>query len=112
MANKADKEGMIILFQRIPPKRIEKEIFVKLLPCNNCFRYDHGRKDCKEEKKTLCAYCGSDGHKQSSCVNPEPKCLNCGEAHRTLAAQCKIKKELIKKGKKLDKDRAPVVGAR
>ena len=99
MANKADKEGMII-FQRIPPKRIEKEIFVKLLPCNNCFRYDHETKDCKEEKKILCAYCSSDGHKQSSCVNPGPKCLNCGEAHRTLAAQCKIRKELIKTKRK------------
>ena len=100
MANRADKEGMIILFQRIPPKRIEKEIFVKLMPCNNCFKYDHETKNCTEEKKILCAYCGSDGHKQSSCVNPDPKCLNCGEAHRTLAAQCKVRKELIKTKRK------------
>ena len=54
MANKAVSEGMIILYQRVPPKLIDKEIFIKLTPCNNCFQYDHETKKCKEEKLTVC----------------------------------------------------------
>ena len=100
MANKAIKDGIIILNQRIPPRRIEKEIFVKLMPCNNCYNYEHETKNCTREKQTLCAFCGESGHRQSDCKNTSPKCINCGEAHRTLAAQCKIRKDLIKKRRK------------
>ena len=92
MATRALNNGLIILFQRVPPRRIEKEIFVRLLPCNNCYGYDHDTKSCKEAKQTLCAFCGSSGHKQSTCTSLTPKCINCGEAHRTLAAQCHIRK--------------------
>ena len=100
MANKAIKEGIIILNQRIPPRRIEKEIFVKLMPCNNCYNYEHETKNCTGEKQTLCAFCGESGHRQNACENTTPRCINCGEAHRTLAAQCKIRKDLIKKRRK------------
>ena len=100
MATRALNDGLIILFQRVPPRRIEKEIFVKLLPCNNCYGYDHDTKSCKEAKQTLCAFCGSSGHKQSTCTSLTPKCINCGEAHRTLAAQCHIRKEIIKTKRK------------
>ena len=34
------------------------------------------------------------------CEATEPKCINCGGDHRTLAAACKIRKELIKKRSK------------
>ena len=100
MANKAIKEGIIILNQRIPPRRIEKEIFVKLMPCNNCYNYKHETKNCTQEKQMMCAFCGESGHRQSDCKNTLPKCINCGEAHRTLAAQCKIHKDLIRKRRK------------
>ena len=53
MANKTVSEGMIILYRRVPPKHIEKEIFIKLKPCNNCFQYDHKMMKCKEEKLTV-----------------------------------------------------------
>ena len=96
MANKAVTEGMIILYQRIPPRQIEKEIFMKLTPCNNCFQYDHETKKSKEEKLTVCAFCGASGHKQSACKSTTPKCINCGRSHRTLAAQCLLRKQLIK----------------
>ena len=100
MANKAVKEGIIILNQRIPPRKIEKEIFVKLVPCNNCFNYEHETKNCTREKQTLCVFCGESGHRQSECGNTAARCINCGEAHRTLAARCKVRKDLIKKRRK------------
>ena len=52
------------------------------------------------EKQTLCAYCGEKGHKQSECLSMTPKCINCGDPHRTLAAQCPIRKGLIKTRRK------------
>ena len=50
MANKAAKEGLVILNQRIPPRRLEKEIFVKLTPCSNCYRYEHDTKNCNNQE--------------------------------------------------------------
>ena len=100
MANRAVKEGIIILNQRIPARRVEREIFVNLKTCNNCYKYDHDTKNCTMEKQTLCAYCGEKGHKQSECLSMTPKCINCGDPHRTLAAQCPIRKGLIKTKRK------------
>ena len=80
MANRAAKDGIIILSQRIPARRIEKEIFVKLMPCNNCYGYDHETKNCTKEKLT-CAYCGEEGHKQNNCRSETPRCLNYSGAH-------------------------------
>ena len=51
MATRALNNGLIILFQRVPPRRIEKEIFVKLLPCNNCYGYDHDTKSAKRPSR-------------------------------------------------------------
>ena len=106
MAQRAIKEGMVILNQRIPARRIEKEIFVKLTPCNNCYAYNHETKKCPKEKMTLCANCGEEGHKQSNCEARSPRCINCGEEHRTLAAQCMIRKDLIKEKRKIIRDRS------
>ena len=50
MAQRAIKEGMVILNQRIPARRIEREIFVKLTLCNNCYAYNHEIKQCPKEK--------------------------------------------------------------
>ena len=41
MADKAQKDGLIVLFQKISSSYVEKETFVKLTPCYNCFNYDH-----------------------------------------------------------------------
>ena len=44
MALQAQKEGIIINNKFIPSKRVEKEIFVRLDPCRNCFSYNHETK--------------------------------------------------------------------
>ena len=41
MVQTALTKGMVILHQFIPHWSIEKEIFVRLIPCRNCFAYDH-----------------------------------------------------------------------
>ena len=106
MAQRALEEGVVILYQRIPPRRIEREIFVRLQPCNNCFGYSHETKNCSKGKMTLCAFCGEEGHRQQQCTSTAPKCINCGEAHKTLAARCQIRKDLIKEKRKAIRERS------
>ena len=106
MVQRALRDGLIILNQRVPARRVEREIFIKITPCNNCYAYDHDQKNCPREKVTLCAFCSEEGHKQGTCKNKEPKCINCGEGHKTLAAQCKIRKDLIKHKRKEIRDRS------
>ena len=105
MVQTALTKGLVILHQFIPHWNMEREIFVLLTPCRNCFGYDHKIKDCPQEKKMHCTYCRGE-HKQTECEATVPKCINCGGAHRTLAAACKIRKELIKKRSKEIRERS------
>ena len=106
MAQKALSEGIYILNQSIPPRNLEKEIYIKLKPCYNCFGYDHATKECTKEKKTICANCASEDHRQNECTSNELKCINCNGDHRTLAAACPIRKKIIKEKSKQVRDRA------
>ena len=57
MVQRALKDGLIILNQRVPARRVERELFIKITPCNNCYPYDHDLKNYPEGKMTLCAFC-------------------------------------------------------
>ena len=57
MAARAVRDGLIVAYQRISPRYIEKEIFVKLTPCYNCHSYDHKTQSCEIEKESICAFC-------------------------------------------------------
>ena len=102
MAQKVLLNGLLVLNQRVKPNQVEKEIFVMIAPCTNCYQYDHVTSRCPQEKMILCAFCGSEGHKQKDCKKKTPMCLNCGEQHRTLAAACSVRKELIKEKKNIN----------
>ena len=95
MAQNALDKCMIILQQSILKWNLEREIFVRLTPCRNCFKYDHKVTECKEERDR-CTYCAGN-HRQHDCKEESPCCINCGGQHRTLAAACKVRKDLIKK---------------
>ena len=102
MAQQALRDGIIVLNQKINPKHVEKEQFVRITPCYNCFSYRHKTRECPLEKKNLCSNCGEEGHRHTECHSTEPKCINCGGKHRTLAAACQIRKDFIKeKGREL-----------
>ena len=105
MVQTAMTKGLVVLHQLIPHWNIEKEIFVRLTPCRNCFAYDHRIRDCPNEQKMWCTFCG-EGHKQADCKAATPKCINCGGPHRTLAVACKVRKELIKKKSKEIRERS------
>ena len=96
MAQYAINNGIVVLHQKINSKNVEREIFVRISPCYNCYQYTHKTRDCPAERKTLCSYCAAAGHKHNECTSKEPRCINCGGKHRTLAASCKVRRDLIK----------------
>ena len=72
MVQTALTKGVVVLHQYIPHWNVEREIFVRLNPCRNCFAYDHRIKDCPEEQRMRCTYCG-ENHKQADCKASVPK---------------------------------------
>lgn len=99
MVETALKKGIIVLHQHIPASNVEREIFIKLNFCRNCFSYNHLTRQCEAEKKKRCSFCAKE-HYYTECQETEPQCINCGGRHRTLAAVCQIRKDLIKERSK------------
>ena len=54
MVKRAESQGIVVSNQKINPRRIEREIFIKINTCNNCFKYDHDTKRCDQDKMMLC----------------------------------------------------------
>ena len=111
MAERALRDGIIVIYQNIfppppPHRQIEKEIFIRLTPCYNCYEYDHKTQNCPKEKQIICANCGQTGHHQNICISESSKCINCGGTHKTLAAVCPVRKDLIKSRGKTVRDRS------
>ena len=96
MAERAVREGLVVVYQKIAPRHVEKEIFIKLNPCYNCYGYDHKTQSCEKEKQTICTSCTLKGHNQGNCTETSPKCINCNGKQKTLASICPVRKGLIK----------------
>lgn len=97
MARKAENQGICMFSYFINPNQIEPEIFYPITPCWACYHYDHLVKDCPNKDIKKCSECAAQGHTFRECVNRNnPKCLNCDGDHRTLSAQCPIRREMIK----------------
>ena len=97
IADKVVKEGLVIHFQKFEGKNVEKEIFIPIIPCFRCYRYDHLKRSClKPDDFKICSNCSREGHVYTECHSLTVKCLNCNEHHRTLAAKCPIRKAIVK----------------
>ena len=63
------------------------EVFIpKPMRCIKCQKLGHTRKFCSSPEPT-CAHCGQAGHLLRECKE-NPKCVNCGEAHRSSSIKC------------------------
>jgi len=81
----------------MPPRFVERDIFINLVPCYRCYKYDHLVKDRKEtDTYKACSECASNDHTYKDCRENTKKCLNCNGNHRTLAAKCPTRKAIIK----------------
>lgn len=96
MARKACDQGVALHSTHLAPQQIEMEDFIPLTPCFVCYKYDHLTKDCNIKGMKICSECAAIGHTYKECTSTEKKCINCDGTHRTLAAICPIRKELLK----------------
>ena len=106
MSARAVRDGLVVAYQRIPPRYIEKEIFVKLTPCYNYYSYEHKTQSCEIEKQSICTFCAKTGHTQNNCTESNPKCINCEGKHKTLASVCPVRKLIIKERSKDVRERS------
>lgn len=96
MANKIKETELRLFWFSIPSRNIEFEKYTNVPQCMVCYSYDHTKNACptKDRKISECAQ----GHIFRECTNKtNPKCINCGENHRTLSGKCKTRKEIIRK---------------
>ena len=97
IADRVVEEGLKIKFQKFQKTNIEKEIFIPIVPCFKCFSYEHLRRNCpKPDEYRICSSCAIEGHLYTDCSSDFVRCIGCGANHRTLAAKCPIRKEIIR----------------
>ena len=96
-ADKVVRDGLVIGFQKFQNRNIEKEVFIPLVPCYRCYSYEHQKRNCsKSAQYKICSSCAKEGHIYSECEEETFKCINCSQNHRTLAAKCPKRKEIIR----------------
>lgn len=98
MADKAMNHGLRLFNVSIAPHQITKERYVQITFCMKCYAIeDHITKQCpKPAGYKVCSECSSQDHTWKNCPKETVKCINCGEAHRTLAYKCSKRKEKVK----------------
>ena len=96
MVSRAVEKGMLVYNQSIPPSFINKEIYVHLDLCYVCYAYDHKTPECQTSDLKICSECAQTGHRYNECTSSTKKCINCNGNHRTMAAKCPKRKELIR----------------
>ena len=92
------EEGIKVQYQRFEGKGMEKEVFISVVPCYQCYSYAHQKRNCtKPADYKICSNCASEGHTYGDCKSVILRCINCTEDHRTLAAKCPERKTMIKR---------------
>ena len=96
-ANEILEKGLVVFNQRFAGRSLERELYLNITPCFKCYKYDHLIKNCKKsEDYKVCSECSRQGHRYNNCKSNTYKCLNCGQAHKTLAFRCPVRKEMVK----------------
>ena len=86
-ADRLLKEGVKIFNLYTPGSYINKQRFIEVIECTNCFMYnDHQAKFCPEPKSVRCTNCKGHGHRYRSCTinRDQISCFHCNENHYTL----------------------------
>ena len=91
-ADRVLSDGLICFYIRISPNQIQREEYINLLMCFNCYQYeDHSSANCQHNNIQWCSECGAKDHTYKECSpNSKKQCLNCNGNHRTMAMSCPI----------------------
>ena len=106
MVKRAEEKGILIWNQSIPPNNVQKEIYIFLNICYKCYSFEHRTEDCLTPNIIICSECAAPSHTFKDCTSQVKKCINCQGDHRTLAAKCPIRKNLLKEKEKTIRERS------
>ncbi|KAF2366528.1 hypothetical protein FHG87_002709 [Trinorchestia longiramus] len=80
---------------KISPSQIDLERYTHIMICYKCYKYeDHATYQCTSTTPRCSEY-ASHQHTHKQCNSPTKKCLNHNQQHRTLAATCPCRKQVI-----------------
>ncbi len=100
LATKCTEIGLKAFNISIPPPthEIKPETYIPIKSCMKCYTLeDHFTSECLKSKEyKVCSECSSEGHVWHQCKEEYKKCINCGEAHSTMAMKCNERKEILK----------------
>lgn len=105
IARKTQESGVRMYNMSIPPHQIEEEEHIPVTSCMRCYALDsHFTSQCPRDKDYIvCSECAEQGHKWYQCPNANKTCINCNEAHSTLAYKCAARKQIVNKKKEENK---------
>ena len=106
MVRAAEEKGILIYNMSVPPSSISRDTFVRLDVCFRCYSFHHKTNDCPTPNVVICSECADNTHTYRNCNNNWKRCINCQGDHRTLAAKCPKRKELIQERAKIIRERS------
>ena len=106
MAKIAEEKGVLVYNLFVPPTSVSRDTFIHLDICFRCYSYKHRTNECPTPNVVICSECADNTHTYRNCTNNWKKCINCQGDHRTLAARCPKRKELIQEKSKIIRERS------
>ena len=106
-AKKAKEKGLLMFSMRIPPDNITQDKYLNVSTCLRCYALDsHFTSKCpKDRNYKICSECSMKGHSWRECDKEIKKCINCQGAHSTMAMKCEVRKSIINKKRKEERER-------
>lgn len=104
LAKKAQNTGLRMFQMSIPSHSIKQEKFYNIQTCFRCYAIeDHFSNQCNQSPDfKICSECAETGHTWKECKSQTKTCVICKGDHRTLAAKCPLRKEIIKEKRMAD----------
>ncbi|KAF2368241.1 hypothetical protein FHG87_001011 [Trinorchestia longiramus] len=89
------RDGFYMLHTKITLQQCEQEKYTYILIFYKCYKFeDHASHQCTPPTQH-CSECSSKEHTYQQCTILLKQCLNCQGPHRTLAANCPFRKNII-----------------
>ena len=103
MADLCIARGLSLFYLHIPADSIERDKFIQLITCFNCYAVEkHSTQNCPRKSQNpdylVCSKCAQENHTHKNCKakNEEIKCINCRLAHESISMSCSIRKDALK----------------
>ncbi|KAF2348422.1 hypothetical protein FHG87_020821 [Trinorchestia longiramus] len=91
------RDGLYMFHTKITLQQCEQEKYTHILICYKCFKFEEHATRQSTSPTQHCSERLSQEHTYQQCTNLLKQCLNCQGSHRTLAAHCPYRKNIIRR---------------